>query len=361
MSKINFAKVINDTIALENVSCARKTRISNVVGTVELLMPGQTLCLYSMALQLPGMIKFVPNRFAAAIMRIKDAISTTTCLVFRPGKIVVIGALTKHHSLFACHQYRKMIESVQGVFQNEDNRLELHTLTNRTFFSNWNVWNIVAYDSLPNRPNLYEIAKVASDVAVWSPESFPGLILLVWLRPKSECQCPVKKKNKSCECNSRALIFDSGRIVITGCKTMEAVNQTQQLIFDFLCEEEFQDHSGVLIPRHLRYEARRRKCLGIIEFAGWKKTLSSSEEKEDQEEVNFWDSILSGVSFRFFNHRKTPHMHRYDDEPFLKACKLEQVENVKTMASWDEDYVKKAYEYKELKAFLNEHLPKRNS
>lgn len=330
MSKINFQQVIANTPELEKIECPLKIAMVNVVGTVELLNPGETLCLYSLALQLPGMTKFVPTRFAAAVMRIKDAIGTTTCLVFRPGTILVVGALTRYHSLHASHLYRKSIEKTRSLYREDNGQLGLFSLVNRTIFRNWTVSNMVAHDTLPNLPNLYEIAQAASDVAVWTPELFPGLILLVWLSPKANCKCKNVKRTGSCNCNARVLIFDSGQIVIMGCKTMEAIHRTRRLIFDFLSDAEFQDQSGVLVPKHLRFEARRRKCLGIIDFSGWKRRGTEPPRIE-----SLWDDLLSNVSFKSVVRMQPP-----DDDPtespYRKARRLNQTENVATIASFSE-------------------------
>ncbi len=214
------------------------------------------------------MIKYEPRRFAAAVLRIKDSIATTTCLVFRSGKIVVVGTLTKYHSIYACHLYRQVIESVESVYR-QDDWLGLHTLLGRTQFNQWGIWNMVAHDALPQRPDLKILSDMISDLASWTPELFPGLKLLVWLKAKDECTCETIKKNKSCACNCRALIFDSGKVVITGCKDTYSVALARDRIRMLLGEEELQDRSGVIVPKNLRFQSRRRKMLAYVEFAGW--------------------------------------------------------------------------------------------
>ncbi len=114
MSKINFASILDQIVPL--ASCGSKLRINNIVGTVKLLNEGESICLESIAVHFGGLVKYAPKKFAAAILRVKDSISTTTCLAFRSGKIVVVGAQCENHSLCACQSYRRRIESVTSIY-----------------------------------------------------------------------------------------------------------------------------------------------------------------------------------------------------------------------------------------------------
>jgi TATA-box binding protein (TBP) (component of TFIID and TFIIIB) len=317
MGRINFAEAVQNTVPLEPTADCH--HVVNVVATVEILSVNEFLCLESMALQLSGMIKYEPRRFAAAVMRIKDSISVTTCLVFRSGKIVVVGTLTKYHSIYACHLYRQVIQSVEAVYKNGD-WLGVHTLVGRTQFNRWGIWNIVAHDTLPQRPDLKILSDVVSDLASWTPELFPGLKLLVWLKPKNQCQCNTNKKNKSCECNCRALIFDSGKIVITGCKTTQSVAVARERIRMLLMDEEMHDKSGAIIPKHLRFQSRRQKLLACVEFAGW----VGVPKKEEA----FLPGLLKSV-------KKRPKLENPDKlAPLEWARQLGQTENVKFFESF---------------------------
>ena len=198
MSKINFKKILDSTVPLTS-DC--NLRVTNIVATVQLLGPNESICLESLAMNLSGLIKYAPKKFAAAIMRIKDSISTTTCLVFRSAKIVVVGAVTYYHSLLACQRYRLLIESVGAVYRGENGHLGVYNLTNRMQFKEWRITNIVAHVNLGRRPDLKILSELVADLTAWNPELFPGLKLLVWLRPKAECACVKRKKNKSCKCN----------------------------------------------------------------------------------------------------------------------------------------------------------------
>lgn len=232
-------------------------------------------------MNLSGLIKYAPKKFAAAIMRIKDSISTTTCLVFRSAKIVVVGAVTYYHSLLACQRYRLLIESVGAVYRGENGHLGVYNLTNRMQFKEWRITNIVAHVNLGRRPDLKILSELVADLTAWNPELFPGLKLLVWLRPKAECACVKRKKNKSCKCNCRALIFDTGQIIITGCDTLQNLNLARYRIVSILENEDLHDRDVVVRGRN--FESRREKIIkaAYVEFVGWTKPPTAKNDEEN--------------------------------------------------------------------------------
>jgi TATA-box binding protein (TBP) (component of TFIID and TFIIIB) len=281
MSRINFNRILDNTVPLEQNS-PKSLSVNNIVSTVQLLNANESICLESLALNLSGLIKYAPKKFAAAIMRLKDGISTTTCLVFRSAKIVVVGAVTYYHSLMACQRYRLLIESVEGVYRGETG-LSVYNLTNRMQFINWRITNIVASVRLQCRPDLKILTEIAADLSAWNPELFPGMKLLVWLRPKDECKCVKKKKNKSCDCNCRALIFDTGEAIITGCNTIQDLNLSHHRIVTLLSDDELHDKDAEPSKRR-RFESRREKIIkaAYVEFAGWNnRSKAVTNEEED--------------------------------------------------------------------------------
>ena len=251
-----------------------EVRISNVVGKVDLLdNKKKSLDLQAIALYLRGYCKYQPRNFAAAVLHLKDRVGATTCLVFNSGKLVIVGAETKHHSLWASQMYRREIERVPMVFrkprpQEEPSagdsgaHLVCTNLTGRTIFSNWWISNFVGYSYLGYRPDLKQIALLTADLSNWNSALFPGLPLRIWLRPRDDCKCPRKKKNKPCKCQATALLFDSGKIVITGCTYLEDINKTHYLLHQFLSDESLHEKSGQL-PRNMRFEERRKKNIGL--------------------------------------------------------------------------------------------------
>ncbi len=331
MSKINFRKLLDETEPLERNNC--NLRINNIVGTVKLLNDKETLCLESIACLLGGLVKYAPKKFAAAILRVKDFISTTTCLIFRSAKIVVVGALTKHHSLYACQMYRQMIEEVTGVYSHNGN-LGIYDLIGRTQFKEWRVTNIVADYNVGHRPDLKLLTEMLADVSNWTPELFPGMKLKVWLKTKEDCKCIKKKKNKSCKCTSRVLLFDTGKAVFTGCKSLSDVNITRQRIQELLIDTDFHDKDDEPM-RKKRFESRREKIIkaAYVEFLEWKKPKRISEPIPTNDPV-----------FEYLKPQKQIKRTR-DNLPIINACISGQYENVAFIASFDEDQLQAALEF----------------
>lgn len=96
------------------------------------------------------MAKYQPKRFAAVVLHVRDPISTTTCLVFSTGKLVVVGALSWYHALYAGQMYRRIVEKVVCPYRDaETNAIVLTSLEGRTKFENWDIYNIVARFVVP--------------------------------------------------------------------------------------------------------------------------------------------------------------------------------------------------------------------
>ena len=77
-SRIKFTEILDNIVPLSTLPDS-SFHIVNVVGIVHLLEADAGICIESLSLYLGGMVKFAPKSFAAAIVRTKDIISTTTC------------------------------------------------------------------------------------------------------------------------------------------------------------------------------------------------------------------------------------------------------------------------------------------
>lgn len=303
--------------------------VNNIVSTAKLLKEKESICLESLVMYLGGLVKYAPKKFAAAILRIKDSISTTTCLVFRSGKMVVVGAQSEHHSIFATHMYRQMIENVYSVYKT-DSGLIYSNLVGRTNLNSFRITNIVANVKLKNRPDLKILAELAADLTAWNPDLFPGLKLLVWLKPKDQCKCVKKKKNKSCSCNCRALIFDTGNVVITGCKNLDDVKLSKSRIQMLLDDPDLHNKEDEPAKKD-RSLKRREKILksSYIEFIGWK------------EQASVFDMVQPIKK----NGKKIVPLATNNNPPILNACKHKQIDNIKFIASFDSKQARMAVEY----------------
>jgi len=157
--------------------------IQNMVATVNL----QTrLDLRKIAMTARN-AEYNPKRFAAAILRIRDP--KTTALAFSSGKMVVTGAKSEQECKHAAHRYTRMLKAIGFNAVQKDFKIQ----------------NIVASVSLGFNVSLQGLSAEHVRFSQYEPELFPGLIYRMQ-NPKLVL-----------------LIFNSGKIVFTGAKTIEDV------------------------------------------------------------------------------------------------------------------------------------------
>ena len=346
MSKINFKEILNKTDPLcENDD--ENIRITNIVGMFYILEPPQTICLSSLALALDGLVKYEPKSFPGVVLRIKDCVSTTACLIFSSAKIIIVGAKTKYHLLYISHIYRQIIESVVSVFSVANNGLGLYTLSGRTIFHHWDICNIAALYHLAFRPSLKKLIDLVPDLAGWNPELFPGAPFLVWLKPKDSCKC-TKKKTKSCRCNCSVLVFDTGKMIIAGCKSTAELNLAIHRIVLFFENEDLRDDEDELAKKDRFENRRKKKMINHIEFAGWSDKIKKKNGQAS--DLSLFDTLMTNIK----PGKKRSLENTEDLDPFIKACKLEQFDNVKFILSYDHSKVDEALNY------LYNHVPEIN-
>lgn len=316
-----FRKALEDTQVLSTIPDS-KFKVVNVVSKVEFLAPGEMFVLKTIAISLSGMAKYQPKRFAAVILHAIDSVGSTTCLVFQPGKLVVVGASTEYHALYAAQNYRLILENIVAPYRDpESNTIGLYSLEGRTQFTNWRTWNMVVNAKLDNRPNLKNLVDALGDVSNWNPELFPALKMLIWLRSKDICTCKSKKRNKSCDCNAKSLIFDTGKVVITGCKNIHDLNLSFHRICSLLDQNTDMHETDELLPRNQRFKARQQKML-------------VQHQQKTQVEM---DHTTSAIDYIDRKYQKKRAIAQVEDEtllamhPFVRACVLGQVENTHHM------------------------------
>lgn len=133
-------------------------------------------------------VEYNPKRFAAAIMRIRAP--RTTVLVFRSGKAVCTGAKTVDLAKISVRKVGRKLQKLGYACR----------------FLCFALQNMVASGTFDKKVELRELAKQAT--ATFEPELFPGLIYRI----------PAL--------SSVALVFRSGKWVITSAKSLQAVEQT---------------------------------------------------------------------------------------------------------------------------------------
>lgn len=208
-----------------------------------------------------GCSQYAPALFAANIVKFTDAGTNATVLVFGSGRIVMVAGLSPNHTRYISQMVRVIIEQVQCMMLSEDGKsIASGSLQGRTIFENCSIHNIVGHGDLGCRIDLQAMVDAAPSCCKWAPDWFPGLKCRIWLTDQHKCVCKssashfpssvaspaagtpsaggggarkdkeakllkklIGKQNK-CTCVLKVLVFDSGRIVITGGRSVRDVN-----------------------------------------------------------------------------------------------------------------------------------------
>ena len=166
--------------------------LQNVVSTFSLGVSG--LNLKYIALKY-AFAEFNPQTFAAATIRCK--FPRTTALAFASGNMVCTGGRSELESRYAARKYVRIFQQV-GI---------------PVCFSNFKIQNIVASANVGFTLKLQEIANDFGPYVTYEADLFPGLIFRS-INPKLVFLC-----------------FRSGKIVITGAKNKQQIEQTYTSLY----------------------------------------------------------------------------------------------------------------------------------
>ena len=262
-------------------------RIENVVSTAVLLPPdkGYKLPLEALSLRIKCS-QYAPILFAANIIKISDSITDSTALIFASGKIVVVASLSVNHTRYISQLIRMIIEQVSCMMRDAEGRIYEGSLLNRTVFEQCCIHNIVGSGDLHCRVDLQAMCDAAPMACKWFPDLFPGLKCKIWLTQSHKCECsPAPPRwggatgeidtelidplalilGKSfapalsggsgggkCSCAVKMLIFDTGRIVVTGARTVQDINN----VFFRIKKLTTQFSMTATIPKNDRFYSR---------------------------------------------------------------------------------------------------------
>lgn len=168
--------------------------LQNIVSTVNL---GCQLDLRRIAQQARN-AEYNPKRFAAVIMRIRSP--RTTALIFSSGKMVCTGAKSEEDSIQAARRYARVIQKLG--FQAK--------------FLDFKIQNMVGSADVHFKIQLEALALRHETYCSYEPELFPGLIYRI-ISPKIVL-----------------LIFNSGKVVLTGAKERREIEEAFKLIYPIL-------------------------------------------------------------------------------------------------------------------------------
>lgn len=150
--------------------------------------------------------EYKPKRFSAVILRIREP--KATALVFRSGKIVVTGAKSEDCAKLAARKFTRIIQKIG--FQPQ--------------FTDFKIQNVVATCAVGFRVRLEGLAIDHLQFARYEPELFPGLVY------------------RMAGSHAVVLIFTTGRIIITGTKSKEAMYKVFDDIYPVICK--FRKHES---------------------------------------------------------------------------------------------------------------------
>ncbi|XP_062502270.1 uncharacterized protein LOC134179405 [Corticium candelabrum] len=169
-------------------------QLQNIVSTVNL---NCKLDLKRIALHARN-AEYNPKRFAAVIMRIREP--RTTALIFSSGKMVCTGAKSEDESRLAARKYARVIQKLGFPAR----------------FTEFKVQNMVGSCDVKFPIRLEGLVLTHQQFASYEPELFPGLIYRM-VQPRIVL-----------------LIFVSGKVVLTGAKKREEINEAFENIYPIL-------------------------------------------------------------------------------------------------------------------------------
>lgn len=167
-------------------------KLQNVVSTFSLGVSG--LDLKEIALK-HSFLEFNPQTFAAGTLRLVHP--RTTALAFASGNMVCTGGKTELDSRYAARKYSRIFQKI-GI---------------PVCFKDFKIQNIVASAEVGFNLKLQEIADKFGPYTTYEADLFPGLILRS-INPKLVFLC-----------------FRSGKIVITGAKNKQQIEQTYKALY----------------------------------------------------------------------------------------------------------------------------------
>lgn len=179
-------------------------KLQNVVSTFSLGVSG--LNLKEIALKY-NFLEFNPQTFAAGTLRLVKP--RTTALAFASGNMVCTGGKNEIESRYAARKYARIFQKI-GI---------------PVCFKDFKIQNIVASAEVGFNLKLQEIADKFGVYTTYEADLFPGLILRS-INPKLVFLC-----------------FRSGKIVITGAKNKQQIEQTYKALYSSIIVH-FRDVDG---------------------------------------------------------------------------------------------------------------------
>lgn len=186
----------NNSTDITSSKCPLVPVIVNIVACVNY---GSPLDLYKIATHLRN-AEFNPKRFPAATIRIQEP--KATALAFKNGKVNIVGCKTEEDAYLAARKFGRL-------FKNLGFKVKLEQFL---------IANIVATMNCQFPIHLDTLASSRHKVfCTYNPEVFSGLIY---------------RYNQRSKCTF--LVFVSGKIIVTGAKTIEDIHAATNYLYPIL-------------------------------------------------------------------------------------------------------------------------------
>lgn len=205
-------------------------RVVNRVYTCKLSMPLNLNWIVSELIHLGPQLN--PKRFAAVIFRLRDPKIAT--LIFSQGKIVCTGSKNKQQARFMIYS---TVENLRKIGYKG-----IHIVNNEDGSGGLIIQNVVASVALPWGVDLKKLFAANSSWCTYDTEQFPGAII-----------------RYSKLGSMTVLVFHSGKMVITGAKSIEGVLDAMDVIVPLFHPFTFAKEGQVVpIMEHVKLEKKRK-------------------------------------------------------------------------------------------------------
>ena len=322
--------------------------IVNFVATTPILpQTGEySLCLGTISNKW-GCSQYAPNLFAANIIKTRDAVSTSTVLLFVSGIMVVVSGQSMNHARNVSQAVRLNIERTHCMMHRInpiDGSVEIYkgSLKGRTTCSECSIHNIVGHGSVGFKLNLQKLVDTATNCWKWIPDLFPGAKGKIWLTESIRCECDagapgvIPSKRVKCKCNIKVIVFDSGQVVITGGRTIEEVNAGFRRIRKLA--PSFESSNQTDVPRDERFYKRLADMM--VPTGETMKNAETVQRKEMNEE-EVLACVLSGITIAPSMMKEPSRKIEEGTTPLMRMAESGNIEGIEMLLLMDPDQIEK--------------------
>ncbi|CAG9475088.1 TATA-box binding protein, putative [Plasmodium vivax] len=194
--EVSSAKQAKNTLVHQNI----RVKIHNIIASANLCVD---IDLRLVAISIRN-AEYNPSKINTLIVRLNKP--KCTALIFKNGRIMLTGTKTKADAIYGCKKIGKIIKLVT----NESVKLE-----------GFNIENIIASADCNMPVRLEMLAHDHKEYCNYEPELFAGLVYRY--KPTSKLKSVI-------------LIFVSGKIIITGCKSVQKLYTVFDDIYNVLLQ-----------------------------------------------------------------------------------------------------------------------------